>query len=141
MAENLNRRSFLKKTMIATGAASALGLSFEEKTLLEHQAMAAETEPSKKEKPIKGLPKGKIGDVEISRVIIGSNLFGGGAHARNLKYVSELTARYFTDEKIMETLQLCEENGINTNIGAVEDVNITIDVLSKVTNRERPWMA
>jgi hypothetical protein len=23
----------------------------------------------------------------------------------------------------------------------VEDVNITIDVLSKVTNRERPWMA
>ena len=123
MAENFNRRSFLKKSMTATVAAGALGLSFEEKALLEHQAMAAEAKPSKKEKPIKGLPKGKIGNVEISRVIIGSNLFAGGAHARNLKYVSELMARYFTDEKIMETLQLCEENGINTNIGAVEDVN------------------
>jgi hypothetical protein len=125
MAENLNRRSFLKKSMIATGTAGALGLSFEEKAFLEHQAMAAETETSKneKEEPIKGLAKGKIGDVEISRMIIGSNLFGGGAHARNLRYVSELMARYFTDEKILDTLQLCEENGINTNIGSPYKVN------------------
>ncbi|MHC4843700.1 MAG: twin-arginine translocation signal domain-containing protein, partial [Planctomycetota bacterium] len=39
MAENLNRRSFLKKSMIATGAAGFM--SFEEKALFEHQAMAA----------------------------------------------------------------------------------------------------
>jgi hypothetical protein len=37
-------------------------------------------------------------------------------------YVSELMERYFTDDKILETLQLCEENGINTNIGGVEIV-------------------
>ncbi|MHC4266764.1 MAG: hypothetical protein ACYSUK_12665, partial [Planctomycetota bacterium] len=103
----------MKKSMIATGAAGFM--SFEEKALFEHQAMAAENETSEKEESIKGLGKGKIGDVEISRVIIGSNLFGGGAHARNLMYVSELMERYFTDDKILETLQLCEENGINTN--------------------------
>jgi hypothetical protein len=119
MRKNLNRRSFIMKSMIATGAAS---LSFEEITLLAHQAKGAGTESAKKEEPIKGLPKGKIGDIEISRVIIGSNLFGGGAHARNLMYVSELMKRYFTDEKTMETLQLCEENGINTSIGAVRAV-------------------
>jgi len=124
MAGNFNRRSFLKKSMIATGTAALL--SFEEKTLSKHQAMTAEAEPSKKnkEKPIKGLPKGKIADIEISRVIIGSNLFYGSAHARNLKYVSELMVRYFTEDKILETLQLCEENGINTNIGGNDIVNL-----------------
>ncbi|MHC4689898.1 MAG: hypothetical protein ACYS5F_09705 [Planctomycetota bacterium] len=38
-------------------------------------------------------------------------------------YVSELMERYFTDDKILETLQLCEENGINTNIGSPYMVN------------------
>ena len=124
MAENLNRRNFVKKTMITTGIAAGLS-SFEEKALLEHQAMAAVKGPSKEKaaEAINGLSKGKIGNIEISRVIIGSNLFYGGAHARNLRYVSQLMARYFTNEKIMETLSLCEENGINTNIGSAELVN------------------
>ena len=60
---------------------------------------------------------GRIGHVDISRVIIGSNLFGGGAHSRDLRYVGSLLRHYFTHEKIMDTLQLCEENGINTSIG------------------------
>ena len=63
------------------------------------------------------LPIGRIGSVNISRVIIGSNLFGGGAHSRELLYVRSLLKHYFTHEKIMDTLQLCEENGINTSIG------------------------
>jgi hypothetical protein len=117
MSKKMNRRSFFAKTVVASGAAAGLGYSFEEKALLARQALAAP--PSEKEDPIKGLPKGKIGDIEISRVILGSNLFVGGAHARNLKYVSELMSRYMTVEKVMETLQLCEENGINTNVGHV----------------------
>jgi len=124
MAKNLNRRNFLKKSVIATGAVAGLS-SFEEKLLLAHEAKTAGQQSSDEEKyaPIVGLPKGKIGELEISRVIIGSNLFGGGAHARNLQYVSKLMSRYFTDDKVMETLQLCEENGINTNIGAPDMVN------------------
>jgi hypothetical protein len=123
MAKKLNRRNFLKKSIVASGAVVGLS-SFEEKALLAHEAKKKEirTDDEKKKPPIKELPCGKIGDIEISRVIIGSNLFGGGAHARNLMYVSQLMKRYFTDEKIIETLQLCEENGINTNIGGVEAV-------------------
>jgi hypothetical protein len=60
---------------------------------------------------------GRIGHVKISRLIVGSNLFGGGAHSRDLRYVGDLMRHYFTHEKIMDTLQLCEENGINTSIG------------------------
>jgi hypothetical protein len=130
MAKNLNRRNFLKKTMVASGTLVGLS-SFEEKVLLAHQAIVNDKSEAdeQKDSPLKGLPRGKIGDVEISRVIVGSNLFYGGAHSRNLMYVSALMKRYFTDEKVLETLQLCEENGINTNIGGVE--------LVKHYNKER----
>jgi hypothetical protein len=35
-------------------------------------------------------------------------------HARDLKYVGQLFKAYATDEKMMETLRLAEEHGINT---------------------------
>jgi hypothetical protein len=121
MSENINRRSFLGRSLTATTGAAALGFSFEEKVLLAHQAEAAERAETRA--AVKGLPMGKIGDRNISRVICGSNLFGGGAHARELQYVSRIVRNYHTEEKIMETLQLCEENGINTNVGAIGAVN------------------
>jgi hypothetical protein len=65
---------------------------------------------------VNGLPAGRIGKVKISRIICGGNLIGGYAHSRDLTYVSSLLKHYFTDEKIIETLEICEENGINTII-------------------------
>ncbi|MFC1636232.1 hypothetical protein ACFL5Z_15485 [Planctomycetota bacterium] len=65
------------------------------------------------------LPIGKIGDVRISRLICGGNLIIGSAHDRDLLYVRSLMRHYFTDRKIIETWQLCEEVGINTMIGPV----------------------
>jgi len=59
---------------------------------------------------------GKIGDLEISRLICGGNLISGHAHSRDLIYVSPLLKRYFTDDKVLETLQIAEENGTNTVI-------------------------
>jgi len=64
------------------------------------------------------LPKGKIGDYEISRLVAGGNLIGGWAHSRDLRYVHSLFRAYNTEKKIFETLMLAEEAGINTiNIG------------------------
>ncbi|MEK7995120.1 MAG: hypothetical protein AAB403_15040 [Planctomycetota bacterium] len=65
------------------------------------------------------LPMGKIGNVRISRLICGGNLIIGSAHDRDLIYIPALMRHYFTDRKIMETWQLCEEVGINTMIGPV----------------------
>jgi hypothetical protein len=65
------------------------------------------------------LPMGKIGDVRISRLISGGNPIIGSAHDRDLIYVRSLMRHYFTDSKIIETWQLCEEVGINTMIGPV----------------------
>jgi len=64
------------------------------------------------------LPKGKIGDHEISRLVLGGNLIGGWAHARDLIYVPSLFKAYNTEKKIYETLILAEKAGINSiNIG------------------------
>ncbi len=64
------------------------------------------------------LPKGKLGNHEMSRLIMGGNLIGGWAHARDLLYAGSLFKAYNTEKKIFETLILCEQAGINTiNIG------------------------
>jgi len=88
---------------------------FEEKALRERKQESSNG--SATSDPVEGLPTGKIGNIEISRVICGSNLFWGAAHAGELKYVSRLIRSYYSMDKIMDTLEICEENGINTNIG------------------------
>ncbi len=62
------------------------------------------------------VPVGKIGDVTISRLIIGGNQFSGWSHSRDLKYLRDLFKAYTTEKKILETLRTAEENGINTII-------------------------
>ena len=111
MSEKLNRREFVKKSLFASAAVTS-ALSLEEKALL-----AQMKKPTKQTaESIKGLAAGRIGKVKISRIICGGNLIGGFAHSRDLIYVSSLLNHYFTDEKIIETLEICEENGINTII-------------------------
>lgn len=64
------------------------------------------------------LPKGKIGNHTISRLVLGGNLIGGWAHSRDLIYVPSLFRAYNTEKKIFETLMLAEKAGIDTiNIG------------------------
>ena len=111
----MSRRDFLEKSAVASGG--ALGLCLEEKILLGKET--AKANRAEQEAQGKRLPKARIGKLEISRIICGGNLINGFAHARDLIYVSELLRNYFTDEKIMETWELCEENGINTIVSTV----------------------
>jgi hypothetical protein len=112
----LNRRSFIKGSIVSSGV--ALGLSFEERHLLA--AMTKKTDGSDRaaeEKPASGrnaLPSGKIARLKISRLFCGGNLIGGWAHSRDLTYASDLVKAYHTDRKIFETLELAEDCGINT---------------------------
>jgi hypothetical protein len=54
------------------------------------------------------------GSKKVSRLIMGCNLIGGWAHARDLLYVPTLFKAYNTEKKIFETLMLGEKAGINT---------------------------
>lgn len=57
---------------------------------------------------------GHIGKLKLSRLIMGGNLIGGWAHARDLLYVSDLVKAYHTDERVINTFRLAEKCGINT---------------------------
>ncbi len=61
------------------------------------------------------LPKGALGDIELSRMIMGCNLISGYAHARDLIYANTLFKAYNTDQKILETFHLAEMAGINAS--------------------------
>jgi hypothetical protein len=129
MTEKLNRRSFLKKSLF-TSTTAALGLSLEEKALLAREVKKSTVPPQ--ENSAKGMPMGKIGNIKISRLFAGGNLISSFAHSRDLVYVSSLLRNYFTDEKVMETLHICEETGINTAILRLD--NHCIGLLKKYWN-------
>jgi len=110
--------------------------SYEEKHLLAAQAGSPDAVTSATVKTfrfaslkeLKGkVPHARIGDLELSRLILGGNLVGGWAHARDLIYVSKLVKAYHTDEKVFETFRLAEQCGINTFL--------TNPVLARVINR------
>ena len=61
--------------------------------------------------PAASLPKVRFGNVEISRLIIGQNPFGGGSHFNPL--LDHLMADWNTPERVSQTLLQCQQNGIN----------------------------
>ena len=111
MSKPTDRRTFLTGALAGTAGAAAM-LSLEENILLAamEDGTAEEKRPEGKVVP---MPCGKIGDVHISRMIMGGNLIGGWAHSRDLMYVSKLFKAYNTEAKIFETLELGEQQGIN----------------------------
>ena len=116
----------MKGSLAAGAGAGFIGL--EEKILLAAMEKGVDVEKDKHKDKITGeMPMGKIGSLKISRLILGGNLIGGWAHARDLIYVSKLFKAYNTEEKIFETLALAEEQGINA---IVIDCN-QIDVINK----------
>ncbi|MHC4519236.1 MAG: twin-arginine translocation signal domain-containing protein [Planctomycetota bacterium] len=118
MSNELNRRHFLRNSL-AGSAAGALALSLEEKALLAKPSRASRSSAPSKAMDL--MPTGKIGNLTITRLIVGGNLTSGFAHDRDLIYVSSLLNQYFTDETIYETWRLCEECGINTAILRLDD--------------------
>lgn len=139
--ENTSRRQALKQIMglpvlgglgAGFGAGFACGIPHEERHLLAEEKKGNEEGGSAaavdgqsgatrttwelpkiaelKEK----VPHARLGDLEVSRMIMGGNLIGGWAHSRDLIYVSELVKNYHTKEKVFQTFKLAEECGINT---------------------------
>jgi hypothetical protein len=115
----ISRRDFSRRVLLGTAAA----LSLEDRHLLAKPTEPAAAAKPAKPAPLGTLPTGKIGDLELSRLIMGGNLIGGFAHSRDLMYVSPLLKHYFTPEKVLETLELAEQHGINcvnTNPGGAQ---------------------
>lgn len=114
MGNELSRRRFLGRSASGSLAAGFCCTGLEERILLSALAQDAGGDDRRQDTSKKGLPLGKIGKLEISRIIMGGNLIGGWAHSRDLIYVSRLFKAYNTEEKILDTLALAEECGVNT---------------------------
>jgi hypothetical protein len=106
-----NRREFLKTSALAAlGSAAALNPG--EK--LSGAAPAGAPPAAMPQTFHKGLPTGKLGTLTVTRLFLGCNQVSGYSHSRDLKYVGRLMQEYQTDERVLNTWQLCEEQGINT---------------------------
>jgi hypothetical protein len=115
MTEDLNRRQFFMKSLITSAAVtSASGFS----KAAPLAATGKRITVPDREKSNQAFPTGKIGKVQISRLIIGGNQFSGWSHSRDLTYLRDLFLAYSTEEKIMATLEKCEQEGVNAIITA-----------------------
>ncbi len=114
VSEKVSRRTFVAQS-IAASSIAALG------------ARAAASPPAAG--AADALPCGKIGDLSVSRVLLGGNLLTHYTHSRDLQYVYNLAAHYNTDAKILETLAVAEQNGVNTL--SVHTVPRVLDILRK----------
>jgi len=130
MGENeVSRRSFMKKAGTLAAATAAV-YSWEEHNLLAHQEPpppgGAPGRPQGRGAGGRGggpvadvpgpMPMGKLGNLQVSRLIAGHNLVVGQAHSRDLLYTSALLRAYFTEAKILETFAMFEKKGINTSL-------------------------
>jgi hypothetical protein len=114
---SISRRQFVAGSLAAAAAS----------TVTQHRANAEEvavadsaagqppaSTPEQADATFNGMPCGFIGKAKVSRLMLGGNLIGGYMHSRDLKYVNQLFRAYATEEKILDTLRVAEENGINT---------------------------
>ncbi len=105
MAESrrMDRRHFLGRTLAAGTGLAAVPAAV---------ASAPAADPPAPARP--AMPCATLGKLRVSRLLLGGNLIGGFMHSRDLKYVNRLFRAYATEEKILETLKLAEQHGINT---------------------------
>jgi hypothetical protein len=129
---DLNRRTFIKGS-----AAISAGLS--------HIVHAENSAPARKfDHPEQKthIPLRAIGDKKIRRLLIGGNPFSYIAHSEPIIYSDELFKHYLTHEKIVETLILGKNNGIDTFLGRIdENVAAFLQLYRETTGQTMPWIA
>jgi len=111
-----SRREFLKTTsaVAATTGAGMLAWHAAANNLSAEDGAVKSTATNATTAPVNTLPTGKIGKLKVSRMLLGGNLLTHFTHSRDLQYVYKLAAQYNTDEKIMQTMALAEQHGVNT---------------------------
>jgi len=131
--EKVSRRNFFRKAATLTATTAAV-YSWEEYDLLAHQQGPPQGPPQGQDPARRGgppggrgaaqpvpdipgpMPMGKLGNLEVSRLLAGHNLVVGQAHSRDLLWTSQLLRAYFTEEKILQTFALYEQKGINMSL-------------------------
>ncbi len=102
------RRDFLSSSIAAGAVSAAVAMGTSANQTAAAAPAVGDTGPRI------NMPQGTLGKTKISRLLLGGNLIGGWLHGRDLKYLGSLFRAYVTEQKMMETLALAEQCGINT---------------------------
>lgn len=144
--EKVSRRNFFKKAATLTATTAAV-YSWEEVNLLAFQrGQGGPPGGGRGAQPVPDvpgpMPTGKLGNLEISRLIAGHNLVVGQAHSRDLLYTSQLLRAYFTEDKILETFAMYEKKGITASTArmAADMVNV-VKKYTKERGGKITWIA
>jgi len=128
MRSRVNRRTFIKNSLL-TSAGSALALRTGGGNVFAQGTAEEPTTASVYPASKAPLPKGKIGNLRVGRLLLGGNLLTHFTHSRDLKYVYNLAAHYNTEEKIFETMALAEAHGIDALV--IHTAPRVMDMLKK----------
>jgi len=109
--DKVTRRDFVR-TGAAAGLAASVGASAASASEADESAGQVGQPATDQRTLANGMPYGTIGELKISRLIFGSNT--PGAHSRDLIYVSAMGRAYNTPERMLDTYELAESQGINT---------------------------
>ncbi len=106
--DKVTRRDFVRK-----GAAAGLAASVSASAASNSQAEeATQDQTPQNQTPLPNdMPYGMIGDLKVGRLIFGSNV--PGAHSRDLIYTVALGNAYNTHQRMLDTFELAEAQGIN----------------------------
>jgi hypothetical protein len=117
MSQEINRREFIRDSLVAS-TAGALGLSATARGASASAPSSESAVPARTSTATEGMPMGKLtgqmGSVPLSRLVLGCNHITHFVHCRDLRYVNELAMHYNTEAKIIETMALAEQHGVNT---------------------------
>ena len=124
--DKMTRREFAR-TGTAAGLAATVVASAASASETAEVAAQVDQAAANAEALANGMPYGTIGDLKISRLILGSNV--PGAHSRDLIYVAAMGRAYNTPERMLDTYELAESQGINTvlqgNANLIRQYNTT----------------
>ncbi|MDO4557897.1 MAG: hypothetical protein Q4C47_02920 [Planctomycetia bacterium] len=114
----MNRRQWMMETAaIAGGTGAMMNLprtaQGSSPAPSDQKTEAFEFDDAPEVPTLRGMPQGNLCGIACSRIFLGGHLISGYMHARDLRYVESLFRAYATEEKMIETLRIAEENGIN----------------------------
>ena len=134
MSGEMNRREFVKGSVLLSAGAAVAGP-------LASQAPSADVAaPARQPLAAAGTWTGKLGGLELSRLMLGGNLIGGCAHARDLAYIGDLMSHYNTPAKVVETLEIAERCGVNSINTAIWQDNAPLHTYWEKHGRKMKWL-
>ena len=118
-AKKVSRRELLAggASLLALGGAAAYTRAMRAKPTI--RTAGPEISAFLPERDLAGLGRpmaasAKIGNVRLSRLILGGNMIGGWAHCRDMRFYDKLVKAYFADERVFRNFRIAEACGVNT---------------------------